>query len=146
MGPYWHCHKGMPISHTSSEYMDQADNHSRNRKFLRKYIPLYQPASRRSILEDIVHLYPALSIHDNTTPPYTYIPHLHIPKKKTIPPSTTRADMEVNSPKVTLTSGLALPSPDPILVETPILPPSTSTPQPPRSLTRIKNPPCGKIW
>ena len=29
---------------------------NRNRKFLRKYIPVYKHASRRSILEDIVHL------------------------------------------------------------------------------------------
>ena len=48
----------------------------RNKKFLRKYIPVYQPASR-SILEDIVHLHPALPTDDNTTPPH-HIFHISI--------------------------------------------------------------------
>lgn len=47
----------------------------RNRKFLRKYIPVYQPSQRRSILEDIAHLpphslpeTPPPKIHPSTQP------------------------------------------------------------------------------
>ena len=111
MGPNWHCHRGtpvFPVPHQNGWIRQQS---LRNRKFLRKYIPVYQPASRRSILEDIVHFHPLLPTDDNTTPLYSYLPHLHTPRKETIPPplTTTRVDMEVNSPKVTPTSGRALP-------------------------------------
>ena len=68
---------------------------NRNRKFLRKYIPMYQPAKRRSILEDIAHLPPH---HPNYL--LTRLLHPpHTPRKDTTSPMTpTRTDMEVNIP------------------------------------------------
>lgn len=94
----------------------------RNRKFLRKYIPVYQPAKRRSILEDFANLPPPSPSDDTTTspkphsnlPPTTPLPDdtttppqsptispptpLHTPKKNTKPPSTpTRTGIEINT-------------------------------------------------
>ena len=50
----------------------------RNRKFLRKYIPVYQPVKRRPIIKDIAHLPPSSACKDTitslkppTTPPPT---------------------------------------------------------------------------
>ena len=50
----------------------------RNRKFLRKYTPVYQPAKRRSILDDMTQLQP-VQVPNTTTP---------LPNPSTIPPPT----------------------------------------------------------
>ena len=84
--------------------MDGSGRHTlRNRKFLRKYIPVYQPAKRRSILEDIAHLHPTLPSDDTTTSPKSPTDRpptpFHTPRKDTTPLMTpTRRDMEVNIP------------------------------------------------
>ena len=75
----------------------------RNRKFLRKYIPIYQPAQRRSILEDIAHLPPTSPSDDTTTSPKapTNPPPIspHTPRRDTTSLMTpTRTDTEVNTP------------------------------------------------
>ena len=75
----------------------------RNRKFLRKYIPMYQPAKRRSILEDIAHLPPTPPSDATTTSPklLTDPPPTptHTPRKDTTSPTTpTRPDTGVNIP------------------------------------------------
>ena len=92
-------------------------------RLLRKYIPIYQPTKRRSILEDIAHLPPASPCEDATAspkpptpPPPPATPTLnnntttplqspansppissHTPWKDTTPPTTpTRNGIEVN--------------------------------------------------
>ena len=58
----------------------------RNRKFLRKYISVYQLTKRRSILEDIAHLPPASPCEDM----YSQI---------SIPPPSTPTPEEINQNK-----------------------------------------------
>ena len=64
------------VTNSSSEYMDQAGKHSGTEN---SYIPIYQPAKRRSILEDIAHLPPTSPSDDTTTSP----------KSPTDPPPTS---------------------------------------------------------
>ena len=122
----------------------------RNRKFLRKYIPMYQPAKRRSILEDIAHLPPTPPSDDATTSPKLLTdPPPHTPRKDTTSPTTpTRTDTEVHIPPpqtshppdspITPPPAIypAQPSPEPTPTTNPI-----PTPQPLRRSTRIKKPP-----
>ena len=136
----------------------------RNRKFLRKYIPVYQPVKRRSIIEDIAHLPPSSPCEDTTTslkppttqPPTTPSPDDTItppqspnnpspispltPGKDTTPPTTpTRTGMEINT---TPPPTMCLPdSPHTRDSQTPTPPPSTPTPIPLRRSTRIRKPP-----
>ena len=88
----------------------------RNRKFLRNYIPIYQPAKRRSILEDIAHFPPTPPSDDTTTSPklLTNPPPTppHTPRKDTTSPTTpTRTDTEVNIPPPQMSHPLVHPSP-----------------------------------
>ncbi len=115
----------------------------RNRKFLRKYIPIYQPAKRRSILEDIAHLPPTPPSDDITTSP-----ELLTDLPPTSPTTPTRTDTEVNIPPsqmshppdspITPPPAIypAQPSPEPTPTASPI-----PTPQPLRRSTRITKPP-----
>ena len=110
----------------------------RNRKFLRKFIPVYQPPTRRSIMEDIAHLPPT----DTTSPkPPTFNP--------TIPETT---DVEVNcpsSPSHSLnppTTPPATSSAQPSLETMPTREPtptvaSAPEPRPLRRSTRVRKPP-----
>ena len=131
----------------------------RNRKFLRKYIPMYQPAKRRSILEDIAHLPPTPPSDATTTSPklLTDPPPTptHTPRKDTTSPTTpTRPDTGVNfPPPQTSHSPDSLITPPPAINPTqpspePTPPPEPTptanpipTPQPLRRSTRIKKPP-----
>ena len=136
----------------------------RNRKFLRKYIPVYQPVKRRSIIEDIAHLPPSSPCEDTTTslkPPTTPPPTTPssddtitppqspnnpspisplTPGKDTTPPTTpTRTGMEINT---TPPPTMCLPdSPHTRDSQTPTPPPPTPTPIPLRRSTRIRKPP-----
>ena len=131
----------------------------RNRKFLRNYIPIYQPAKRRSILEDIAHLPPTPPSDDTTTSPklLTDPPPTppHTPRKDTTSPTTpTRTDTEVNipppqtshppgspiTPPPTINPAQPSPEPTPPQEPTPTANP-IPTPQPLRRSTRIKKPP-----
>ena len=131
----------------------------RNRKFLRKYIPMYQPAKRRSILEDIARLPPTPPSDATTTSPklLTDPPPTppHTPRKDTTSPTTpTRPDTGVNiPPPQTSHSPDSLITPPPAINPTqpspePTPPPEPTptanpipTPQPLRRSTRIKKPP-----
>lgn len=124
----------------------------RNRRFLRKYTPMFPPPQRRSILEDIAHLPPAPSVDDSTSPPEPPRP---------VPPAPTPMPMDDGTLPLTPSSGDAaspspprVVSPDPptLTPSTPASPPTspsdtntpmnaTATPQPLRRSTRIRKPP-----
>ncbi len=125
----------------------------RNRKFLRKYIPMYQPPQRRSILEDMAHLPPG-PLADNLTPqpePLSETPltRSHTPTDGSLPPTTPpRRDADINTsplPQSTSLDPPATPAPDMNLTPTPSEPPVTTNPPatPPllRRSTRIRKPP-----
>ena len=98
----------------------------RNRKFLRKFIPMYKPAKRRSILDDIAHLPPGPPPDDATMPPKSPNPPptpLHRPIEDS--PSTTsptRTDPGVSTPLPPILQtpdSPATPTPAITLTETP---------------------------
>ena len=130
----------------------------RNRKFLRKFIPMYKPAKRRSILDNIAHLPPGPPPDDATMPPKSPNPPptpLHRPIEDS--PSTTsptRTDPGVSTPLPPILQtpdSPATPTPAITLTETPpgatpeitseLNPAATPTPQPLRRSTRVKRPP-----
>ena len=129
----------------------------RNRKFLRKFIPMYQPPKRRSILEDIACLPPnPPPDHDDTaSSPSSSTPN-HTPTRpgsshsredQTSPATPARSDMGVGtpppspitSPPVTSHTQPSLettPTPEPELTVNP-----TPEPRPLRRSTRVTKPP-----
>ena len=127
----------------------------RNRKFLRKFVPMYQPPQRRSILQDITYLPPnPPSNHDDTansppaldpipTPPEP--PHSR--KDQTPPATPARSDTGVGTPPPSPTtlpqstshtqpSLETMPTSEPPPVVTP-----NPEPRPLRRSTRITKPP-----
>ena len=108
----------------------------RNRKFLRKFIPMYQPPKRRSILEDIACLPPNLPPdHDDTTTSpssSTLNPHPESSRSREYqaPPATPiRPDTEVGTPP-----------PSPITSISYTQPPVETTPTPEPTLTVNQTP------
>ncbi len=130
----------------------------RNRKFLRKYIPVHPPAKRRSIMEDIAYLPPTSSpdgIPPSTSSPDDISPTTSPPT--CLPPDTpgptpTRTNEDVNTtnppnlpsrdsplPKPPPTSPPRLPDPIPVTTLTPPL--YTPSPKPLRRSVRERKPP-----
>ena len=133
----------------------------RNRKFLRKFVPMYQPPNRRSILEDIAHL-PPTSPDDTATSPEP--PTSHPP---TTPPKSPQCGKETTSPATPVMTdmGISTPPPSPLHPSNPPNTPSPTTshaqptletmptpdpmpvaipvpdPRPLRRSTRVKKPP-----
>ena len=133
----------------------------RNRKFLRKFVPMYQPPNRRSILEDIAHL-PPTSPDDTATSPEP--PTSHPP---TTPPKSPQCGKETTSPATPVRTdmGISTPPPSPLHPSNPPNTPSPTTshaqptletmptpdptpvaipvpdPRPLRRSTRVKKPP-----
>ena len=96
----------------------------RNRKFLRKFIPMYQPPKRRSIIEDIAYLPPnPPPDHDDTaSSPSSSTPN-HTPTR----PGSSHSREDQTSPATPARSdmGVGTPPPSPIT-----FPPVTSHTQP----------------
>ena len=126
----------------------------RNRKFLRKFIPMYQPPERRSILEDIACLPPnsppgrddpATSPLPSTQNPTPTSPGLLHSRDDQTPPATpVRSDVEVSAPPPSPTNyspvhnqpPLTMPTLEPALTMHP-----TPEPRPLRRSTRVTKPP-----
>ena len=142
----------------------------RNRKFLRKFIPMYHPPKRKSILEDIscfppnpspahgdTTIPPSLSIPDpnptptdsphsniDPTPPATPAKSPHCGVDQTAPaiPARSDADDTPQSPTTTLPVPSHSP-PSMVTMFTPALAPTTNPtmiPEPLRRSTRIRKP------
>ena len=119
----------------------------RNRKFLRKFVPMYQPPKRKSILEDIACLPPIRSSDRDDTTNLTSPP---IQKPTPIPPENqtppTSSDLGTTPPQSPYT---LQPEPDntqPAVETTPSLEPDcnvtpTPEPRPLRRSNRVRNPP-----
>ena len=127
----------------------------RNRKFLRKFIPMYQPPKQRSILQDIACLPPNSPPDDTATSPNLSTPNpiptpsepSHSREDNTTPATQTRTDMEVGTPPPSpITSPSATRCTQPSLETTPTLEPThtvnpTPEPRPLRRSTRVTKPP-----
>ena len=106
----------------------------RNRKFLRKFIPMYQPPKRRSILDDIGCLPPSPPPdHDDTTTSSS-------PSAQNVTPthpesSRSRADQTPPTTPARSDTGVVTPPPSPIT-----LPPATGRTQPPLETTPTPQP------
>ena len=137
----------------------------RNRQFLRKYIPVYQPAKRRSIIDDMTQLTPAQTQstmipplrppstpsrtpeHTNFTKPVTLET---IPKTPTTTPNEPSQDLTntttplPTSPESSITTPLTPIPPSSPQPQQPLPQPSPSpppVPSTPRRSNRIRRPP-----
>ena len=131
----------------------------RNRKFLRKFVPVYQPPKRRSILEDIAYFPPTPTPDDTSKPPDSNKPPTSsLPSKPPnsgedvmSPTTPVRTNMEINTPLLSPPHSpdppTPIPSPPATSPDQPsreTLKPTTATPSPERPLrrsTRIKKNP-----
>ena len=120
----------------------------RNRKFLRKFVPMYQPPKRRSILEDITCLPPSRSPDRDDT---TTLPSPPIQNPTPIPPEDQTSQATPTSSDIGAATPPYTPLPDtsntqPAVETMPSLAPDltvnlTPEPRPLRRSLKVRNPP-----
>ena len=103
---------------------------TRNRKFLRKYTPVYQPDRKRCILDDMKYL-PTSNPSDNSSTPTTTTDVPNVPLSNDSPKaSTPLPSIDEHPPMAQIMPPCSpRPSPEPSSTPTTTSPPSTSPPQ-----------------